>query len=129
MARRALKYARYRGLQDGDIGRTQRQQNLLRAIVKQLLKIDNLSKLLDLLYTLQENVQTNITPGDMLYLANLLLKLDENDVVTQTLPGYAYTDQMSGASYWEIDRRISHNILDALFRGQTFKVNMDYPPN
>lgn len=125
----ALKYARYRSIQDGDIGRTERQQKLLRAVIKQLLNIDSLAKLPDLLYALRENVQTNLSGSDMLYLANILLKIDEENIVTQTLPGYAYTDQNSGASYWEVDPSISHNILDSLFSGQKYKVNLDYPCN
>jgi len=124
----ALKYARYRGIEDGDIGRTERQQKLLRAIIKQLLQIDTITKVPDLISALKENVQTNISVGDMFYLANQLLKIDEDNIVTQTLPGYAYTDQYSGASYWEIDPQIALSILDSLFHGHKYDVDLEYPP-
>ncbi len=121
----ALKYARYRGKTDGDIGRTQRQQNLLRALIKQILQKDTIAKIPELISALQENVQTNISASNMLYLANLILKIDESNIVTQTLPGYSYIDTYSGASYWEVDRQISISILDSLFHGHQFQVNSE----
>ena len=120
----ALKYARYRGKTDGDIGRTQRQQNLLRALIKQILQKDTIAKIPDLIPAVQENVQTNISASNMLYLANLILKIDDSNIVTQTLPGYSYIDSYSGASYWEVDRQISLSILDSLFHGHQFEVNL-----
>lgn len=126
--REALKYARYRGIEDGDIGRTQRQQKLLQAIIKQIMQIDTIGKFPDLLLALKENVQTNISFSDMLYLASLLVSMDENGIVTQTMPGYAYTDPNSGASYWEVDREISLSIIDSLFQGYEYEVKLDSVP-
>ena len=125
----ALKYARYRGIEDGDIGRTGRQQKLLRAITKQLLQVETLGRIPDLVSALKDNVQTNISVSDMLYLTSLLFKLDNDDIITQTLPGYAYVDQYSGASYWEIDPQLSLNIIDSLFLGHKYDVDLDYPPD
>jgi len=124
----ALKYARYRGTQDGDIGRTGRQQKLLRAVIAEFLQINTITKIPDLLSALQENVQTNISVSDMLYLANLLVTFDEDNIITQTLPGYAFIDPNSGASYWDVDRQISLSILDSLFHGHKYEVKLDSPP-
>jgi LCP family protein required for cell wall assembly len=121
----ALKYARYRGVQDGDIGRTQRQQKLLRALIKQLIRLDTIPKLPVLISALQENVQTNIKFSDLLYLANIIFKIDENDIITQTLPGYAFNDSYSGASYWEVDREVGLNIIESLFEGNKYDVKLD----
>lgn len=121
----ALKYARFRGRMDGDIGRTGRQQKLLAALIKQTLQKDTIAKIPDLITALQENVQTNISAGNMLYLANMVLKIDANNIITQTLPGYSYTDAYSGASYWEVDRQISRSILDSLFNGHKFEVDLE----
>lgn len=125
--KQALKYARYRGRIDGDIGRTERQQKLLRALSKQLLKKETIPKIPKLISQLQENVYTNISLSDMLYLANLALNINENNIITQTLPGYAYTDPYSGASYWEVDRQVSRSLLEALFHGETFDVDIKNP--
>ncbi len=122
--REALKYARYRGRIDGDIGRTQRQQKLIRALVHQILQPDTIEKIPDLLATLRENVQTNLSFTDILYLANILITLNDDDLVTQTLPGRAYADPFSGASYWEVDRQISRSILDSLFNGHIYEIDL-----
>lgn len=121
----ALKYVRYRGIQDGDIGRTQRQQKLLKALVKQLLQLDTIPKLPVLISAVQENVETNITFSDMVYLANVIFKIDDNNIVTQTLPGYAYIDTYSGASYWEVDRELCLSVLDSLFNGHKYDIKLD----
>jgi LCP family protein required for cell wall assembly len=123
----ALKYVRYRGRIDGDIGRTQRQQRLLQALSKQLLKKETIPKIPSLIKELQNNFYSNISMSDMLYLANIVLRINESNIVTQTLPGYAYTDPYSGASYWEVDRQTSACLLQSLFHGDTFDVDIRNP--
>lgn len=121
----ALKYVRYRGPKDGDIGRTQRQQKFLKALIKQIMEKSTITKVPDLYSELQKNVHTNISSSDMLYLAGIILNIDNENIVTQTLPGYPYTDPYSGASYWEVDRQISQSLLDSLFHGHQFEVRLD----
>ncbi|MDD3024473.1 MAG: LCP family protein [Syntrophomonadaceae bacterium] len=111
----ALKYARYRDVKDGDIGRTGRQQKLIRALIKQTLKKENISKIPDLFAELQQNVDTNLSSSDLLYLSSIIYGLNEDNIVTQTLPGYSYNDPYSGASYWEVDRKVSRQIIENLF--------------
>jgi LCP family protein required for cell wall assembly len=123
--KQALKYARYRERIEGDIGRTQRQQNLLQALRKQFFKKETIAKLPELLEELRQNVQTNISFSDMLFLANIALKINEDNIITQTLPGYPYMDPYSGASYWEVDRQISKSILDSLFHGHKWEIDME----
>ncbi len=124
----ALKYARYRGRLDGDIGRTQRQQKLIKALAHQILQSDSIDKIPELLAALRQNVQTNLSVTDMLYLANIMIALDEDDIVTQTLPGRAYADPFSGASYWEADRQVARNLLESLFNGETFEIDLQDLP-
>jgi LCP family protein required for cell wall assembly len=123
----ALRYVRFREKTDGDIGRTLRQQNLLNALMKQIVQTETITKIPELLSTLQENVKTNLSVSDMLYLTNLITAIDDCNIVTQTLPGYSYTDAYSGASYWEVDRQISVSILDSLFHGHRFEVDLKEP--
>jgi hypothetical protein len=49
------------------------------------------------------------------------------NVITQTLPGYPHTDPKTGASYWYADEKIARNLIDALFKGETFEVMSDPP--
>ncbi|MEN6326397.1 MAG: LCP family protein [Syntrophomonas sp.] len=111
----ALKYARYRGVKDGDIGRTQRQQKLMKALITQSLQKHNIAKFPELFAELSKNVDTNLSTSDLLYLSTTILSIDNGNIVTQTLPGYHYTDPYSGASYWEVDRQVSRQIINNLF--------------
>jgi len=124
----ALTYARFRETQQGDIGRTARQQNLLKALARQLGRKENVASLPRLLSQLRENVQSNISLSDIVYLANLIPGLKEDDIINQTLPGYHYVDPYSGASYWEVDREIARSIIDSLFMGERFEVHLQAPP-
>jgi polyisoprenyl-teichoic acid--peptidoglycan teichoic acid transferase len=124
----ALKYARYRGRTDGDIGRTERQQKLVSAIAKQVMQAQTIEKIPELLSALRRNVQTNLSFTDMLYLADVYAALDDNSIITQTLPGRAYNDPYSGASYWEVDRQISRSILESLFHGHKYGIDLDDLP-
>lgn len=111
----ALKYARYRGIKDGDIGRTQRQQKLMKALITQCLQKDNIAKLPSLFAELQKNVVTNLSSSDLFFLSTIILEIENGNIITQTLPGYSYTDPYSGASYWEVDRQVSRQIINNLF--------------
>jgi LCP family protein required for cell wall assembly len=124
----ALTYARFRETQQGDIGRTARQQNLLKALARQLGRKENVASLPRLLSQLRENVQSNISLSDIVHLANLIPGLKEDDIINQTLPGYHYVDPYSGASYWEVDREIARSIIDSLFKGERFEVHLQAPP-
>lgn len=126
--KQALKYARYRSPQEGDIGRTRRQQILLKAIGESLTRKENLPRLPALINQVRENIDTNVSPADMLYLATLAPGFRGEDVIMQTLPGYHYMDPYSGASYWEVDRAISRSLIDSLFSGHRFEVNLPPPP-
>ncbi len=111
----ALKYARYRGVKDGDIGRTHRQQKLMKALITQSLQKSNIGKFPELSAELRRNVDTNLSTSDLLYLSTSILRIDNGNIITQTLPGYHYTDPYSGASYWEVDRQVSRQIINNLF--------------
>lgn len=101
----ALTYARFRETQEGDIGRTARQQRLLKALVQRISRKETVSHLPRLLAQFRENVQSNVSLSDIVYLTNLIPGLSEDDIINQTLPGYHFVDPYSGASYWEVDRR------------------------
>lgn len=124
----ALTYARFRESQEGDIGRTARQQRLLKALAQQIGRKETVPRLPRLIAQFRENVQSNISLSDIVYLANLVPGLKDDDIINQTLPGYHFVDPYSGASYWEVDREIARSIIDSLFKGERFEVNLKAPP-
>lgn len=123
----ALGYVRYRGGPTADIGRTQRQQKFIKALAQEMLKPANILKLPQLIPEIARNVDTNIPISDMGYMVKAAREFSAGNIVTQTLPGYSFTDPATGASYWEADADIARGIVDKLLAGQKFDVAQDPP--
>ncbi|MGI5921673.1 MAG: LCP family protein [Syntrophomonadaceae bacterium] len=124
----ALAFVRYRGGPTADIGRTQRQQQFIKALAKEMIQAKTILKLPKLLPVISENIRTNIPFKDMLYLAHSAKDFeDPGAIVTQTLPGYPYTDPSTGVSYWEVDRDIASTIIEDLLNGKKFDIVSDPP--
>ncbi len=124
----ALRYVRYRGGPTADIGRTQRQAKFIKALLDEMINTSTISKLPELLPKLMENVHTNLPINELGTLANMARNFSAENMITQTLPGYPFTDRGNGASYWHADEEITPGMIDALFAGKTFEVMSD-PPN
>lgn len=125
--KQALDYVRYRGGPTADIGRTQRQQKFIKALAEEVLQAKTILKLPKIIPQIIDSVSTNIELNDMLKMVNVAKDFSADDLITQTLPGYPYTDSRSGASYWEVDRDIAKNIINDLFSGKTYDVAQDPP--
>ena len=61
----ALSYARWRGGSDGDFGRMQRQQLILRALVSKVSGLNIVSSINELLPAVEENLRTDLSPTQM----------------------------------------------------------------
>lgn len=118
----ALAYARFRGGTDADIGRTGRQQKLLVSIINQMKQKENLDEIPGLAVELARNIQTNLSLDEVIYLSGVAYQIGEENIVTQTLPGYHYWCPYSGASYWIVDERLARSILPSLYEGSKFEV-------
>ncbi|HNX28951.1 MAG TPA: LCP family protein [Syntrophomonadaceae bacterium] len=123
----ALRFVRYRGGPTADIGRTGRQQQFIKALADEMFSTKAVLKLPQLLPEIIKNVHTNIPMKDMLYLAETAKDFDQGKIITQTLPGYSYTDPNSGASYWVADEDIANGIVKDLLAGKEFEVAQDPP--
>lgn len=123
----ALAYVRYRGGPTADIGRTEDQQKFIKALAAEMLQTKTILKLPQLIPQLYKNVRTNLPLSDMVYLANMVQKLDVSNMNVQTLPGFFLSDDSTGASYWEADKQIASTLVASLLNGETFKVVEDTP--
>jgi LCP family protein required for cell wall assembly len=124
----ALRYVRYRGGPTADIGRTQRQAKFIKALADEMIQTSTIVKLPELLPKLMENVNTNLPVKEMGTLASIARHFNTDSIITQTLPGYPYTDPGNGASYCKADEEKTPGMIDALFGGESFEV-MEDPPN
>ena len=125
--KQALAFVRYRGMATADIGRTEDQQKFVKALATQMMQSRTILKIPELIPELSKSVRTNLPIKDMIYLANMAPKLDLAHINTQTLPGYFLHDDITGASYWEADKKIAGIILNSMLQGQNFKVVSESP--
>lgn len=96
----AVNVARNRhGYPDADIGRINTQQALLKAIAKQTLTLSNITKVNEFAEIFAENVQTDMTLGNLIWYADKVMKLDPaTDIEFAKVPAN-YNDSVKGMSY------------------------------
>lgn len=82
-----------KGYADGDLGRIRTQQALLKAMVSQLLKLENLTKVNQFAKVFQENVETDLSFQNILWFAKsaYLGGLSVDNVSFVTMPNKAVT--------------------------------------
>lgn len=100
----ALKVVRFRHNSDGsgygseDIGRMETQQNFLKAVAKQVLRVENLGKVDQFVKIFQTYVETDLTVGNLAWLGKEAIGMGSEAISFSTLPGewhspYIYLDQ------------------------------------
>ncbi len=126
----ALQYSRWRGDSLADISRTARQQNVLKAVAKEMMQVSTLTKIPKLVPQLMDAIQTDLSVADILKLSKVATAFDSSNVISQTLPG-VFLD-FDEISYWEVnveqakqtsknlllgittDRVVNHKVIDLL---------------
>lgn len=95
----ALKVVRFRsGYASADIGRIGTQQDFLKSVISQMLKLGNIPNLPEFIEIFERNVETDLTSANISYLARQLLSCKSEDINFYTLPGN-YADSIGGFSY------------------------------
>ncbi len=97
----AMGLVRYRkGYASQDIQRTQVQQDFLKALAKQCVRIGNLAKLQEFAEIFTTYVTTDMTVGNLLYYAQELMKCDLDQMQSHTAAGEGVT--IDGISYYPL---------------------------
>lgn len=97
---KAIQFLRFRYDEYGDIGRVQRQQTLIRAIIEQALKPQTLLRIPEILKVTQAHLDTNLTLEELVALAGFAAQTKRSDVQMLMLPGEFNGDGRQGVSYW-----------------------------
>ena len=107
----ALHFARFRqgnpgfpNLPGGDIGRVGSQQEVINAVIRRLLRPENLNpiRINEFVNIFNDSVYTNISFTDMLFFANELNNIRRTDTMTDALTSYtfeAHPGSSNGISY------------------------------
>ena len=99
----ALKVVRFRsGYATADIGRIGTQQDFLKTVADQLLRIGNVTKIKEFAEIFEEYVDTNLTVGNIVRFGEEFLKVDREDINFHILPAN-YNGAIRGGSYCIID--------------------------
>ncbi len=103
----ALQVLRFRsGYADADLGRIQVQRALIAAAVDQWVSLKGLIHLPDVMELLQNGTNTDLSRGNLLWLAESCLLCDRSSISSATLPGRAeYLTGAASGSYYVLDPR------------------------
>lgn len=99
----AVQFMRFRHDAYGDIGRVQRQQLLMRAVVEQALDVKTIQRVPKILGVIKDHIDTNLTVEEILALSGFAARVDRDRVSMLLLPGeFGHRDSKT-ASYWVPD--------------------------
>ncbi len=97
----ALQFLRYRYDGRGDIGRIQRQQMMVRAMVQQTLKPSTVTRLPKILSVIQDHIDTNLSVEELVALVGFALEHKKDDLQMLMLPGdFNDVEKYDNVSYW-----------------------------
>lgn len=112
----AEQFARFRNDGQGDIGRVQRQQMLLKSLRGRLTSPSVLPRLPQIIQVLEKYIDTNLSVEEMLALASFGLQLEPENLKMVMLPGRFSTLQEFAASYWLLDPEGRDRIMRDYFQ-------------
>jgi len=97
---KALQFLRFRYDNNGDIGRVQRQQMFMSALVEQALNPATIARLPKILSVIKENVDTNLSVEELVALVGYGAQSNRSDVQMLMLPGDFSSYENYDRSYW-----------------------------
>jgi LCP family protein required for cell wall assembly len=119
------QYVRFRSDELGDIGRVQRQQRFLKAMVEKTMNVGIFFKVPYLLNTMNRYVTTDITTFKVLQLANALKSFKASGLHADMLPGNFAT--IDGISFWSHDPEQTKQLINRMFIGDNAKMSGIFP--
>jgi polyisoprenyl-teichoic acid--peptidoglycan teichoic acid transferase len=113
--KQAEQFARFRHDDKGDIGRVQRQQQLIRALRENLANPAIVTRLPQAIALFQKYIDTNLSPEEMLSLASFGLGLQKDNLRMVMLPGRFSSPDEFVASYWLMDTAAKDQVMNEFF--------------
>ena len=96
----ALQFLRFRYDENGDIGRIQRQQILMRSLMEQALNPTILTRVSDIQQVIKSHIDTNLTIQELMALVGFGIQTKRADVQMLLVPGRFSEPGEYSASYW-----------------------------
>jgi polyisoprenyl-teichoic acid--peptidoglycan teichoic acid transferase len=111
----AQGFVRFRHDDLGDIGRTQRQQTLLKALQKKFQNPLMLARLPQVFSVLQKHIDSNMSLGEMLALVQFGIQTQPNQFQMVMLPGRFSAPDEFELSYWIMDPVAMGRVMKTYF--------------
>ncbi len=115
----AEQFARFRADGQGDIGRVQRQQMLLRALKERVISPRIVPQLPQLIRVMLRYIDTNLTLEEILALVHFSLEVGTENLRMVMLPGRFSTPEEYAASYWLVDAEATQRVMNQFFQLNT----------
>ena len=106
---------RYRHDANGDIGRMQRQQMVVKALLEQSLNPMTIARIPQLFSVIQSHVDTNLTVEELLALGGFSMQNGKSKMQMLMMPGDYNGDGRHGTSYWLADDKRIQNMMARYF--------------
>ncbi|MGK7878754.1 MAG: LCP family protein [Crocosphaera sp.] len=116
---KAVAFLRFRYDRYGDIGRVQRQQMFMRALVEQALKPQTLLRIPEILSIIGAYIDTNLTVEELVALSGFASQTKRSNVQMLMLPGRFSGDGKEEVSYWLPNRyQITNMVAEHFDHGE-----------
>lgn len=106
---------------DNDLGRMRTQREFLMAVAQQTLKLENITKINDILNVIEQEVETNIDFDTMMEYAPALLNINADNIQTGMLPGTA--QYCNGVAVYLVDEDEAKQLVNELFLTSSTSTN------
>ncbi len=124
-----LGFLRYRHDANGDIGRMQRQQIVVKALSEQFLNPMTITRIPQLFTVIQKQVDTNLTVEELLAVAGFSMQNGKSKMQMLMMPGDYNGDGKHGTSYWLADERGIQNMMARYFDHGTISLEQPKAEN
>lgn len=112
---------------DNDLGRMRTQREFMQEAAKQLLKIENATKVVNLADIVFQNVQTNLELQTLKYYIPYIFKFNTQDIKTETLPGVP--EQCNGIWIYTVDKSKTKEVVEELFTDKVIPIEEETNTN
>jgi len=113
--KQAQGFVRFRHDDLGDIGRTQRQQMLMKALQKKFQNPLMLARLPEVFSVMQKHIDSNLSLGEMLALVQFGMQVKPDQFHMVMLPGRFSMPDEFPLSYWLMDRTATNKVMKTYF--------------
>ena len=98
---------------DNDLGRMRTQREFIQETLKQLVKFENVTKVLDVIDITFKNIKTDLSMQTIKYYIPYIFKFNMQNIQTGTLPGAS--EQCNGIWIYVANSRKTKELVDELF--------------